>query len=228
MQPAFFSLLLTAVHVCVLVECRPWLHHPEQQPQRQHSSLDRGAHADTPAGPARFYLELSGSVQRVAHRDSLGKSACMHTNSFITDGKEKLFNLKCKNFQIFIFQSSKLENVATEVPTACLTGHLHKQTRFLEDTNANVETCLKLQCIDINLLSVWTCFLPVVLPVRTDKRNVVSIFDLRRKRFICMDSNGELFISVSISVLVWMKVGNDCMEKCVLIFCLPPLHWTET
>lgn len=112
MKPAFFSLLLTAVHVCVLVECRPRLHHPEQQPQRQHSSLDRGAHADTPAGPARFYLELSGSVQRVAHRDSLGKSACMHTNSFITDGKEKLFNLKCKNFRIFKFKSSKLENEA--------------------------------------------------------------------------------------------------------------------
>ncbi|KAG7229832.1 hypothetical protein INR49_012481 [Caranx melampygus] len=106
MQPAFLSLLLTAVHMCALVECRPRLHHPEQQPQHQHSSLDRRALADTPAGPGRFYLELSGSVQRSAHRDSL-----------------------------------------------------------------------------------------VVLPVKTDKRNLVSIFDLRRKRFLCMDSNGELYVS---------------------------------
>ncbi|XP_022605702.1 fibroblast growth factor 23-like [Seriola dumerili] len=106
MQPAFISLILTAIHVSVLVDCRPRLQDPEQQPQHQQSSFDTGAHADTSAGMGRFYLELSGSIKRSIHRDFL-----------------------------------------------------------------------------------------VVLPVRTDKSNFVSIFDLRRKRFLCMDSKGELYIS---------------------------------
>ncbi|XP_071314373.1 fibroblast growth factor 23-like [Trachinotus anak] len=102
MQPAFFSLILTAVHVSVLVDCRPRLEDPEQQPQHQQSSF----YADASAGMGRFYSELSGSIKRRIHRDFL-----------------------------------------------------------------------------------------VVLPVRRDKGNSVSIFDLRRKRFLCMDSNGEIYIS---------------------------------
>lgn len=35
----------------------------------------------------------------------------------------------------------------------------------------------------------------VILPVRTDTSNFVSIFDLRRSRFLCMDSAGELYNS---------------------------------
>ncbi|KAM7002908.1 uncharacterized protein LKV04_004092 [Tautogolabrus adspersus] len=35
----------------------------------------------------------------------------------------------------------------------------------------------------------------VILPVRTDTSNFVSIFDLRRKRFVCMDGEGELYNS---------------------------------
>lgn len=33
----------------------------------------------------------------------------------------------------------------------------------------------------------------VILPVKTPSGNFVSIFDLRRKRFLCMDREGELF-----------------------------------
>ncbi|XP_072291845.1 fibroblast growth factor 23-like [Eucyclogobius newberryi] len=35
----------------------------------------------------------------------------------------------------------------------------------------------------------------VILPVKTHSSNFVSIFDLRRKRFLCMDQKGELFNS---------------------------------
>ncbi|KAK5867802.1 hypothetical protein PBY51_012263 [Eleginops maclovinus] len=35
----------------------------------------------------------------------------------------------------------------------------------------------------------------VIFPVQTDTSNFVSIFDLRRKRFLCMDSKGELYNS---------------------------------
>ncbi|XP_040894653.1 fibroblast growth factor 23-like [Toxotes jaculatrix] len=106
MQPAFFSLILIAVHVSVLVDCRPRLQDPEQLPQHRWSSFYTRAHADTSSGTGRFYLELSGSMKRGIHRDFL-----------------------------------------------------------------------------------------VVLPVRTDTGNFVSIFDLRRKRFLCMDLKGELYIS---------------------------------
>lgn len=41
------------------------------------------------------------------------------------------------------------------------------------------------------------CFLTVVLPMRTKTSNFVSIFDMKRNRFLCMDFNGELFNSVS-------------------------------
>ncbi|XP_019935019.1 fibroblast growth factor 23-like [Paralichthys olivaceus] len=107
MHPAFFSLLLTALHVSVLVDCRPrpW-DSPEQRPDRRKSSSHTGTHTETPAGPGRFYLELSGSMRRGVHTDSL-----------------------------------------------------------------------------------------VVLPVRTDTSTVVSIFDLRRKRFLCMDLKGKLHVS---------------------------------
>ncbi|XP_018559033.1 fibroblast growth factor 23 isoform X2 [Lates calcarifer] len=93
MQPAFFSLILTAIHVSVLVDCRPRLQDPERLPQNQRSSSYTGAHGDTSA---------------------------------------------------------------------------------------------------------------VVLPVRTDTGNFVSIFDLRRKRFVCMASNGELYVSAK-------KDKEDCL-----------------
>ncbi|KAM8861007.1 fibroblast growth factor 23-like isoform 1-T2 [Synchiropus picturatus] len=35
----------------------------------------------------------------------------------------------------------------------------------------------------------------VILPIRTDTSNVVSIFGLKGKEFLCMDSNGELYYS---------------------------------
>ncbi|KAM8891338.1 fibroblast growth factor 23-like [Spinachia spinachia] len=35
----------------------------------------------------------------------------------------------------------------------------------------------------------------VIMPVRTATSNYVSIFDLRRKRFLCMDSTGDLYSS---------------------------------
>ncbi|KAM9807931.1 uncharacterized protein ACB057_005760 [Neosynchiropus ocellatus] len=35
----------------------------------------------------------------------------------------------------------------------------------------------------------------VILPIRTDTTNVVSIFGLKGKEFLCMDSNGELYNS---------------------------------
>ncbi|CAI5664920.1 fibroblast growth factor 23 isoform X1 [Oreochromis niloticus] len=42
--------------------------------------------------------------------------------------------------------------------------------------------------------SIYSGFL-VTLPVRTATSNFVSIFDLRRKHFICMDFKGKLYIS---------------------------------
>lgn len=42
------------------------------------------------------------------------------------------------------------------------------------------------------------CFVPVVLPVRSDKSDAVLIFDLRRRRFLCVDLRGELYSSVSV------------------------------
>ncbi|XP_039988035.1 fibroblast growth factor 23-like [Xiphias gladius] len=115
MQPAFLSLILIAVHVSVLVDCRPRLQDPEQLPQHQQSSFYAGAQAGTSAGTGRFYFELSGSVKRGIHRVAL-----------------------------------------------------------------------------------------VVLPIRTDTSNFVSIFDLRRKRFLCIDLKGELYISRQ-------KVREDCL-----------------
>ncbi|XP_061773997.1 uncharacterized protein LOC133563719 [Nerophis ophidion] len=43
----------------------------------------------------------------------------------------------------------------------------------------------------------------VILPVRTNGSDVVSIFDLRRKQFVCMDSKGDLYNSRQ-------KEGKDC------------------
>ncbi|XP_029136461.1 fibroblast growth factor 23-like [Labrus bergylta] len=44
----------------------------------------------------------------------------------------------------------------------------------------------------------------VILPLRTDTSNFVSIFDLRRKRFICMDGEGELYNSRQ-------REGEECL-----------------
>ncbi|XP_008304648.1 fibroblast growth factor 23-like [Stegastes partitus] len=100
MQPAFFPLILIAVHVCVPVDCRPKL--PDQE-QHQEGSLSTGTHTGT---SGRVHLELNRSMRHVIHRDFL-----------------------------------------------------------------------------------------VIFPVRTDTSSSVSIFDLRRRRFLCMDSTGELFNS---------------------------------
>ncbi|XP_031159739.2 fibroblast growth factor 23-like isoform X1 [Sander lucioperca] len=106
MQPAFFSLILIAVHVSVPVDCAPALRDPEQLVRRRQSSFHTGAHADASAGTGPFYLELSGSMRKGIHRHFL-----------------------------------------------------------------------------------------VILPVRRDTSNYVSIFDLRRKRYLCVDSKGEQYNS---------------------------------
>ncbi|XP_074488037.1 fibroblast growth factor 23-like [Sebastes fasciatus] len=103
MQPAFFPLILIAVHGFVPVDCTPRLRDPERLLQRQQSSFNTEAHVNTSAG---FHWELSGSMRKGIHRHFL-----------------------------------------------------------------------------------------VILPVRTDTSNFVSIFDMRRKRFLCMDSTGELYNS---------------------------------
>uniref|UniRef100_A0AAU6S4D3 Fibroblast growth factor family 23 member B n=1 Tax=Lateolabrax maculatus TaxID=315492 RepID=A0AAU6S4D3_LATMC len=106
MQPAFFSLILIAVHVSVPVDCAPRLQDPELLLQHQPSSFNTGAHVETSAGTGRFYLKLAGSMRKGIYRHFL-----------------------------------------------------------------------------------------VILPVRTDAGNFVSILDLRRKRFLCMDLKGELYNS---------------------------------
>ncbi|XP_059191062.1 fibroblast growth factor 23-like [Centropristis striata] len=106
MQPAFFSLILTAVHVSVRVDCTPRPRGPETLLQPEQSSSTTGAHDPSYTSTGRFHWELSGSGRKGIHRHFL-----------------------------------------------------------------------------------------VILPVRTDTSNFVSIFDLRRKRFLCMDSKGELYNS---------------------------------
>ncbi|AWP08840.1 putative fibroblast growth factor 23-like [Scophthalmus maximus] len=49
MRPAFFSLLLAAVHVSVLVDCRPRPRDPERPPDPRRSGSHAGRRADTPA-----------------------------------------------------------------------------------------------------------------------------------------------------------------------------------
>ncbi|XP_054633877.1 uncharacterized protein LOC129182026 isoform X2 [Dunckerocampus dactyliophorus] len=44
----------------------------------------------------------------------------------------------------------------------------------------------------------------VLLPVRMDKSDFVSVFDLRRKHFVCMDSKGQLYNSRQ-------KEREDCL-----------------
>ncbi|XP_068579552.1 fibroblast growth factor 23-like [Cebidichthys violaceus] len=125
MQPAFFSLILIAVHVSVPVDCTPRLRDPEQRLQHQQSSFKTAAHADTAAGTSRFYLELSGSMRKGISRNAL-----------------------------------------------------------------------------------------VILPVRTATSNFVSIFDLKRKRFLCMDSKGRLYNSRQrdtedcLFQRIWLDVAN--------------------
>lgn len=46
-----------------------------------------------------------------------------------------------------------------------------------------------------------TCFPTVILPLKTDKSNFVLIFNLQKRRFLCMDSKGQLYHSVSINKL---------------------------
>ncbi|XP_034542315.1 fibroblast growth factor 23-like [Notolabrus celidotus] len=55
----------------------------------------------------------------------------------------------------------------------------------------------------------------VILPVRRETSNFVSIFDLRRKRFVCMDGEGELFNSKQknredcLFQRIWLDFDND-------------------
>lgn len=97
MQPAFISLLLFAVRVSVLVDCRPRLRDPERRPQQQQqSSFYTVAHADTSTGMGHFYLEwLSRPKRRGVHKDFRGRSVhiyiyiiCFITDYFINHRKD--------------------------------------------------------------------------------------------------------------------------------------------
>ncbi|XP_074533300.1 fibroblast growth factor 23-like [Halichoeres trimaculatus] len=50
----------------------------------------------------------------------------------------------------------------------------------------------------------------VILPVRREKGNFVSIFDLRRKRFLCMDGEGEFYNSRQ-------KIREECLFQRIWI-----------
>lgn len=66
------------------------------------------------------------------------------------------------------------------------------------------------------------CFFSVTLPVRTATSNFVSIFDLRRKHFICMDFKGKLYISVSIVLdVLSLNEVTKCQKQTINIFFLP-------
>lgn len=83
MQPAFFSLVLIAVHVSVPVDCTASLRDPERLLQHQQGGSSTGARAESSAGTGRFYLELSGSMRKGIHRHFLGKFADIHQNYLI-------------------------------------------------------------------------------------------------------------------------------------------------
>lgn len=62
------------------------------------------------------------------------------------------------------------------------------------------------------------CFFSVTLPVRTATSNFVSIFDLRRKHFICMDFKGKLYISVSIVLdVLSLNEVTKCQKQTINI-----------
>ncbi|KAM9351939.1 fibroblast growth factor 23-like [Symphorus nematophorus] len=55
----------------------------------------------------------------------------------------------------------------------------------------------------------------VILPLRTDSSNFASIYDLRKRRFICMDSQGELYNSMykdredCLFQRIWLDLANN-------------------
>ncbi|KAF7225223.1 fibroblast growth factor 23 [Nothobranchius furzeri] len=65
MQRAFLSLILTAAHISVMVDCRP----RHQRPQLQHKmgGFRPAAHAEMSAGAGRFSSEDNGSVRNGFH-----------------------------------------------------------------------------------------------------------------------------------------------------------------
>ncbi|XP_068458472.1 fibroblast growth factor 23-like [Clinocottus analis] len=71
MPPAFFSLILIAIHASVPVDCTPRTRDPEHLLQRQQDSFTAAARADTSVGTSRFYLERSGSMRINIHRNLL-------------------------------------------------------------------------------------------------------------------------------------------------------------
>ncbi|KAM9377522.1 fibroblast growth factor 23-like [Pholidichthys leucotaenia] len=123
MQQAFFLLILTAIHVSVLVDCRPRLQDPEQLHKRQQPGFHTRTQAHTSAGMS--YSELKGSMRQGTHRG--------------------------------VF---------------------------------------------------------VILPVRTATSNFVSIYNLRRKQFICMDTKGEQYNSTKLDSAdclfqrIWLDLVN--------------------
>ncbi|XP_006795847.1 fibroblast growth factor 23 [Neolamprologus brichardi] len=71
----------------------------------------------------------------------------------------------------------------------------HQQGRLNTATNADPSMGRFYSVLDGSMThSIYSGFL-VTLPVRTASSNFVSIFDLRRKRFICMDFKGKLYTS---------------------------------
>ncbi|XP_054476671.1 fibroblast growth factor 23-like [Anoplopoma fimbria] len=117
MLPAFFSLILIAVHVSVPVDCTPRLRDPEHRLQRQQSSFKTGAHVDTSAGTSRFYLELSGSMKKGINRNFLViLPVRTATSNFVLifdlrkkwflcmDSKGELYNSRQKDTEDCLFQ----------------------------------------------------------------------------------------------------------------------------
>uniref|UniRef100_A0A8C4GV73 Uncharacterized protein n=1 Tax=Dicentrarchus labrax TaxID=13489 RepID=A0A8C4GV73_DICLA len=55
-------------------------------------------------------------------------------------------------------------------------------------------------------------FLTVILPVRTDTSNFVSIFDLRRRRFLCVDVKGEQYNSRDREDCLFQRIWLDLAD----------------
>uniref|UniRef100_UPI0037E9090A fibroblast growth factor 23-like n=1 Tax=Semicossyphus pulcher TaxID=241346 RepID=UPI0037E9090A len=82
----------------------------------------------------------------------------------------------------------------------------HQQTGFSTGTHADSATGTGRFYLNLGGSTRKGIHKPslVILPVRTDTSNFVSIFDLRRKRFLCMDREGELYSSRQ-------KDGEECL-----------------
>ncbi|XP_034031418.1 uncharacterized protein LOC117514964 [Thalassophryne amazonica] len=120
MQPVFYLVFLIAVHMSVLVDCKPRIQEPQQE---EPCSFSTGT-----ASTASLFLKLNERMTQVIHRESL-----------------------------------------------------------------------------------------VILPVRAERRNFVSIFDLRRRRFVCMDLKGERRTSR-------LKQSAGCLFRHVWVDVSKPHH----